>query len=327
MQLTKDYLSKENGNSVKGIFAVVILLHHISQFNYVKMPYYVFLLIQSAGYLSVGIFFALSGYGLSVQAQTKKDYLKTFWLHRILPLYLHYVVFMLLYLVFFIGIGRKFTALEIVRSLLLYPTIVTNGWFFFSILILYVLFWIVHSVAKEPLCRDILMAAGLLMYCGAGIALKWGYWIYISVFAFLLGMIWQQYREKLDAFASSGKSWWYGLLAGIFLFGMTFLFSHMYRLPEWCYMSLKAVSCVFFSGLVFWMLQKIPVRNFLTDFLGKYSLAFYACQGIILYFLTNELHLTEPVKYLFFAVTGTLLLAFPVNRGYGRIRKFLQKQS
>ena len=101
----------------------------------------------------------------------------------------------------------------------------------------------------------------------------------------------------------------------------------MYRLPEWCYMSLKAVSCVFFSGLVFWMLQKIPVRNFLTDFLGKYSLEIYACQGIILYFLTNELHLTEPVKYLFFAVTGTLLLAFPVNRGYGRIRKFLQKQS
>ena len=119
MQLTKDYLSKENGNSLKGIFAVVILLHHISQFNYVKMPYYVFLLIQSAGYLAVGIFFALSGYGLSVQVQTKKDYLKTFWMHRILPLYLHYVFFMLLYLLFFIGIGRKFTAVIYVGICLL----------------------------------------------------------------------------------------------------------------------------------------------------------------------------------------------------------------
>lgn len=49
MERTKDYLSKENTNCVKGIFAVSILLHHIAQFNPVELPYYVHILVQSMG--------------------------------------------------------------------------------------------------------------------------------------------------------------------------------------------------------------------------------------------------------------------------------------
>lgn len=57
MERTKDYLSKENTDCVKGIFAVSILLHHIAQFNPVELPYYVHILVQSMGYLSVSVFF------------------------------------------------------------------------------------------------------------------------------------------------------------------------------------------------------------------------------------------------------------------------------
>lgn len=111
MERTKDYLSKENTDCVKGIFAVSILLHHIAQFNPVELPYYVHILVQSMGYLSVSVFFFFSGYGLSLQYRKNKDYLKHFLRHRVLSLYGKYLFIMLLYLLFFLCIGRRFTRL------------------------------------------------------------------------------------------------------------------------------------------------------------------------------------------------------------------------
>ena len=313
MERTKDYLSKDNTSCVKGIFAVFILLHHIAQFNPVEVPYYVHILVQSMGYLSVSVFFFFSGYGLSLQYRKNKDYLKHFLRHRVLSLYGEYLFIMLLYLLFFLCIGRRFTAAEILRSAVLYPTFVTNGWFFFSILILYLIFYIVYRLAKTPRMRIAGILAGMALYCG--------YWLYISVWAFPAGIFWEMRKEKTDTYAKDHGHWWKGLMVSGILFAVTYVLAHMFRLPEVCYMTARAMSAVFFVILVMWLCMKVPVRCRGTVFLGKYSLYIYAMQGMILYGLTNCTEIRKPWLYCLIAVPGTLILAVIVQK----TNKCLQK--
>lgn len=313
MERTKDYLSKENTDCVKGIFAVSILLHHIAQFNPVELPYYVHILVQSMGYLSVSVFFFFSGYGLSLQYRKNKDYLKHFLRHRVLSLYGEYLFIMLLYLLFFLCIGRRFTAAEIFRSAVLYPTFVTNGWFFFSILLLYLIFYIVYRLVKTPRMQIAGILAGTALYCAAGIFLKWGYWLYISVWAFPAGIFWQMRKEKIDTYAKNAGHWWTGLTVSGILFAVTYVLAHTFRLPEACYMTVRAVSAVCFVIFLMWLCMKIPVRCRVTAFLGKYSLYIYTMQGMILYGLTNCTDIRKPWMYCLIAVPGTLILAVIVQ--------------
>ncbi len=314
MERTKDYLSKENSSCVKGIFAVFILLHHIAQYNPVEVPYYVHILVQSMGYLSVSVFFFFSGYGLSLQYRKNKDYLKQFLRHRVLSLYGEYLFIMLLYLLFFLCIGRHFTITELLRSAVLYPTFVTNGWFFFSILLLYLIFYIVYRLAKTPRMRVVGILTGTALYCAAGIFLQWGYWLYISVWAFPAGIIWQMRKEKTDAYAKNTGHWCTGLTVSGILFAVTYVLAHTFRLPEACYMTVRAVSAVCFVIFLMWLCMKIPVRCRVTAFLGKYSLYIYAVQGMILYGLTNCTDIRKPWLYCLIAVPGTLILAVIVQK-------------
>lgn len=314
MEQTKDYLSKDNSSCIKGIFAVVILIHHITQFNPVDMPNYVHLLVQSTGYLSVSVFFFFSGYGLSLQYNKNENYLNHFLKHRVLSLYGKYLFIMLMYLLFFLCIGRRFTAMELFHSAVLYHTFVSNGWFFFSILLLYLIFYIVYRLAKTPRMQMTGILAGVALYCAAGIIFKWSYWIYISVWAFPAGIFWQMEKERIDTFAKNARHWWTGFVVLGILFVGTYVPAHTFRLPEVCYMTARAVSAVFFVFVLIWLCMKIPVRCRVTVFLGKYSLYIYAMHGMILYGLTNCTDIRTPWLYCLIAVPGTLILAVIVQK-------------
>lgn len=55
-----DNLSRENTNSMKGLFAVSIILCHLSEMPNVESFYF----FRGTGNLAVSMFFFLSGYGL-----------------------------------------------------------------------------------------------------------------------------------------------------------------------------------------------------------------------------------------------------------------------
>ena len=65
-------LSKDKCNCLKGVFAMVVLLHHLKQHSGVFSDYAVpSIIFQAMGYLSVAVFFFISGYGLAISWQKK----------------------------------------------------------------------------------------------------------------------------------------------------------------------------------------------------------------------------------------------------------------
>lgn len=77
--------------ALRGICAIEIMPGHIG----IATESMVLYPNRKAGILFVGIFFALSGYGLMYSMKNKKDYLQTFWKRRIPKILVPaYVVFL-----------------------------------------------------------------------------------------------------------------------------------------------------------------------------------------------------------------------------------------
>lgn len=152
-----------------------------------------------------------------------------------------------------------------------------------------------------------------------GAVLCCGYFPQMGILALHIGMgissrnFWQMRKEKIDTYAKNAGHWWTGLTVSGILFAVTYVLAHTFRLPEACYMTVRAVSAVCFVIFLMWLCMKIPVRCRVTAFLGKYSLYIYTMQGMILYGLTNCTDIRKPWMYCLIAVPGTLILAVIVQ--------------
>ena len=72
----KDYLSVQQTENLKGIFILLVLFHHLNIFAGVGDVYNFF---SNAGYIAVGGFLFISGYGLMYQFEHKgRAYVKSF---------------------------------------------------------------------------------------------------------------------------------------------------------------------------------------------------------------------------------------------------------
>ena len=70
MQLVNNvFLDKNNTDCLKGIFAICVLTHHIC--NRIGIDGALGPFLASWGYLSVAIFFVLSGYGLAFSYKSR----------------------------------------------------------------------------------------------------------------------------------------------------------------------------------------------------------------------------------------------------------------
>lgn len=321
-----NYLSKENSNCLRGIFAIIIMLLHITQFHPISINPYVSYVIVSLGYLSVSVFFFFSGYGLKEAYLKKTDYLKNFFKHRILPTYGTYLLVMAIYLVCFLAVGRRFSYLSLLKSVLLYSTIVNNGWFFFALIVLYILFYVTHRFLKKHPIQMAGMILGLLLWCAACIYFDFGHWLYLSVFAYYLGMEWSFYKEKINDFAGTKKGWITGLCIIGTGFVITYLLGHMYRLPESIYFFFQTLSAIFFPALIMWLCMKIPVQCSVTKFLGKYSKYIYAMHGLVLNLFANEFRIESFYLYLLTGVFISILLAVIVQNAVWKIKEIRIKR-
>lgn len=102
-----DYLNLAKCNCLRGIMAVAIVLHHMSEKTHGGIA---FPQLQHIGYLIVAVFFFLSGYGLTVSYSKKGiAYFRGFWRKRIGYLAVVYLLVTALYWVYFIATGRSIT--------------------------------------------------------------------------------------------------------------------------------------------------------------------------------------------------------------------------
>ena len=165
-KLNQDYLSLDAMTCLKGVMALFVLLHHLAQKKLFQetntIP-----IFEQIGFLFVGVFFMCSGYGLYKSFKTKANYLDGFLKRRILPIVIAYYVMIIIYAVYHILTGSKFTTAEWILKLSGLVLINTQGWFVPVIILMYLSFYFIFKNEKLhkyaiPVLLAITLIQGLL---------------------------------------------------------------------------------------------------------------------------------------------------------------------
>ena len=227
-----DFLTEDVMKSMRGLAAIGVILHHISQEELFQTKGELGLFLN-AGYLYVSLFFFSSGYGLLKKYDKDPDYLKGFLKNRLPVVIVPFYTSVVFYGLFNIITGNRLEPLQWVTNVLGITMMNEYAWYPIVLSILYVVFYLIFrgrsSRTKAFLYMLLVILTMGMIFCVGGHFLWWagsepnwwmnpygvdaqhwwmqqkvfwfsGEWWVNSPIAFLLGMIYETYEEKINAF-------------------------------------------------------------------------------------------------------------------------------
>lgn len=216
----------------------------------------------------------------------------------------------LIYAAFNIMLNRKVTADIIIHTLTWGKTIIANGWYLQTILIFYALYYFVYGLSdkKSIVCNRFLIIkifALTVLYIVTNLLMDWESVRYNSIFAFSLGILWCEYRNKIDIVIE--KCWFVSVIVSFISFAVTFVTGVKFSQVT----LLSSVAFVIFALIV---LMKIPVNCAVTRWLGQYYFEIYVMQGIALLFFHSDIaYIENGWLYSIICTVGTLVLAVVIH--------------
>ena len=295
--MEKEYFSKQTTNAVKGLFALLVLIHHVflnffQDTNSLLLNYF----FSSLGYLSVSVFFFISGYGIRISLKKEKKYLDHFLKNRVLNLYCVCLVFSIIYTI--IKIVKCGISIDIILNFFTLENI-GYGWYFQTIILQYLFFYIVYKYLNNCYkLRYSCLIIFTLLYCAFCWYFKLGSWRYVSVFAMVFGMYWAEIKEKI---IDRINIWW--LISSVLFFTFVFVLRYFYNKASLSIFCSLLFAITFGIGLKYFSLNSALLVN-----IGKISLEIYASQNIFI-----NLFLGYPMYYSVFVFVLTFLFSIAVH--------------
>lgn len=282
-----EYLSLKMTNCIKGIFASVVLIHHLYQYTEIVQNKLFASLLQVVGYLSVSVFFFLSGYGVAVSTKTKGEmYILSFPRKRILPLYINTVIILLANILLTVLVnGEAISPKRIVTSFLWGGTEVRKGWYLQTIILFYVAYYFIFRFVRKYRAGFLVFNLFLMLYCVMCLSLRLPWCWYVSVFAMPLGMLWFYCKEPITS--TINKHYFLCLVASFAMFALI-LMGYLVCNIVIINMLFLIMAGISFVTVVAVLIYKMPVDCLLTRTLGKYFFEIYVLQGLVLDLLRSK---------------------------------------
>ena len=296
--INNNYLGFDNSIAIKGLFAVVVMLHHIT--NEADCGKFMFL-FNFSGFIAVSVFFFYSGYGLMYSYTNKENYLNGFVKKRISKILLPYIIIVLIYSIVKIIID-KMTITQILMTFVNGYPVADYSWFVIAIMILYAFFFIAFKICKNQNSAILLLSAFVIIYSCIASYLNFG----SPVIAFLLGIYWKKFDKRILANVSKNYSLY--LIALSALFFITFASYHLIADSE-LYLIINALL---FVSVVMVLQMKIKINNVMLRFLGKISFEIYMIHGLYIYLL-KKIDIFANNSLLFFARRSCYVNSFGID--------------
>ncbi len=315
---------------LKGLFAVVVMLGHIS----LQQEFSIYNPIQNSGAHAVGIFFVLSGYGLMTQFMLKKSsYRKGFiWNRLFVSIIFPYLIFNVIYYIFYQTIGMDVSVMDMLHSLINGHPCVSNSWYMIAIIYFYLLFYIATGLYNTKI-RMVPRAVfvGCILWMAFCYQLGYGTWWYNSCFAFPFGMVWAFYKYKIDEFMQS-RFWLKE--AGFLFLTVAFHFAqfkvpYIFGIEE--LQTMTGVLCVQCSVLCFTVFgiclgMHLQFQGKLLTFLGTCSLELYMIHGLwMTAFRNDHLYISSDIVYPLAVFICATLSAYLIHRGLGPVMNKMKR--
>lgn len=291
-------LNGHTANQLKGFFILTVVLHHICQRT---VEPGLFIAYKNLGFLSVAVFFYLSGYGLMRAAQKNSTYLHGFLTKRLARVYVPFVVANAV-LVFLAPDTQTFSMghyLLDVSGLHLFDT---TQWFILVILYFYLLFFIAMKAGiamKNDISRLIVLYAGTLGYIVFCKLLHVGIWWYNTCLLFPLGITAAIYLNSVTRILQALPYW---LITGAVCLGA--YASYNLSLQE--ITGTGFLAPILFTASVILLLSRIGIQSKAMGVVGAISLEIYILHMKLMHvfhqFIQHETSYSSAWLVLYFAV-------------------------
>lgn len=299
-----DVLNKEKTSVLKGVMAVIIVLHHISLQGIEILGQFF-----SWGAPIVSVFFFISGYGLGVSFFVKgKRYLSDFIKHRIIRnLLLPFILAWALYRIINWG-ALPDVITEVMELLFTGITLLPHSWYVYAILLFYMFFYISCKMIGKYF--TVIIAFWVIAYIvicdNAGFDRCW----YISSLAFPTGVFVGKYINSLKEFISTGVRYFIFVPLSFFLIGLL-----VYSENEILYMFVYILIPIMITMICIKIKLEELYRFKLVNFLSRISYEIYLCQGISMSICRgNRYYIDNDYIYIISVLLVTVLFAFLINK-------------
>lgn len=300
---------------MRGLFAILVVIHHLYQYSGLFRGTYIGVILQLIGYLSVAMFFFLSGYGLMFSAN-KKNYIEFFFRNKFLPLYCFYVVLIILYSLWTLLLEKSVSPQLVVQSFFFGGTVITNGWYLQATFVVYLLYLFCFKKLKSSKMRILSMGIAILAYCTLCYLFDLGIYWYQTIPCIVLGMVYCSKKEWIDrlltryvriVFITSSL-----LFAVCFLLsalsGIAVIFNVLYSLFFVCAM----ITLSYILG------NTSIINNRFLALCGDYSLEIYVAHGFFLRLIRLG-YIENLLIYVFVVIIGTIITAVIMKMIYSKI--------
>lgn len=303
-------LAKQTSISLKGVLALMILIHHIYQQTlFGSKSLLIDYVLRSFGYWGVSAFFMLSGYGLMFSLRNGGGYSNKL-KKKCRNLYFLTIFLVLLYWLVDSCFNVPIDTNLLIKSFVFGGTIVGGGWYLQVTLVIYLAFYFLEKFdsSRIVLYMTIFVSVLIVLMMLAHMSIHW----YISLLALPLGMTLYLYENKLISFIT--RNYFRVLTSVIVLFSLaticiisrenSFIGKFMNLLSYF-------TQGIWFSLLIILILQKININNRISNLLGNYSLEIFLLQGISFVILRNNVWcVTSTANYILLSFLITMFLSY-----------------
>lgn len=274
---------------LRGILAVEIVLGHT--YGHLENDSLLYF-NNRIGVWVVGIFFFLSGYGLSYSFHRKKDYLKGFLVKRVGRILFPFVI--VCFLNYFLGVCG---------SLL---ECMFQDWFVVEMTLIYCVWYLLYRYLPEKYVVPIFAFLVLVLNIWGsyyGIGSRW----YGSTACFLLGIAFEKNEKTIFPYCRAGYGRKIGISVAFFVFsGISFVLNENNLFANTLMIN---VTCILLCIIVYLFMMKITIGNVLTHFLGCISWQIYVSHRTFLK-ICDQIEVANDFTYMFLLFVSVIAVSY-----------------
>lgn len=304
----KDYMSKEKTCAIKGIFVILVLFRHASQYMNLGGPYDdpFLILEQHTGQMIVAMFFFYSGYGM-MEAVKKKGfpYVKAILCKRLPNVYIKFAIVVLLFLILDLCLGKLsgYDWQTIVWSFIGWKNIGNSNWYMFAIFILYFIFFLAFFLLCWNQSRTTHFVSAVLLtvltvgYVFWQIQIGQSAYFYNTVILLPLGVWYSLLKPWIEKLMMTSEiRYTFVCAVTVLLYAAAYGWRGRYGIEGY------TIWAVVFTLSVVWFTMKISVGNPVLEWFGNHVFSVYMLQRIPMILLSHW-GLGYSHRYFFLAVS------------------------
>lgn len=278
---------------LKAILAIVIILHHIYNKGYNDLWF----IGTNGGNIAMYLFFAMSGYGLTISYIKKGRYINGFLQRSLTKLFVPYVVALIAFVVYRQMEGIDQVALFKEKGLF---SFVPTSWFIWILAFFYIFFFVSFRYVKSSVLIKVLVTCALVMgYVLIAPHIGIEMHRYNRCPAFCVGMFFALYDERIR----SRYVRWHALVVLLILMAF-FCQPHGHSLDSLAY------PVALFT--LMYLIKDVKELR-IVRFLSSISMEMFIIQFLPIYLAINDLKLTSTVAVVTFVLVLDVMLAYVMH--------------